>query len=100
MGHYVYVESQWADEPVTATLYLTVKEPHCLRFWYYMFGQDTPSLIAASQTPSTTEEVFVRTGSQGDFWHPATLDFQLKNENYNVSFRENLESCVYLVSQL
>lgn len=91
-GHYVYVEAQWEDAPATATLYLPVKEPHCLRFWYYIFGVKTPFLIAATQAFDMNEIVFQRNGSQGDFWHPAAVDLQLKNQNYNVSLREILKA--------
>ena len=84
-GHYVYVEARWEDEPANATLYLAVRERHCLRFWYYMFGELTPSLVAGTQTRSATELIFQRTDSQGDYWHPAIIDLELKNEEYNVS---------------
>lgn len=86
MGHYVYVEARWEDSSATATLYHPAQLAHCLRFWYYMYGVLTPSLIATTQTRGDVNQpVFLRSGSQGDLWHPAAVDLDLNSEAYNVS---------------
>lgn len=92
-GHYVYVEAELEDEAASATLYMPqISNPHCLRFWYYVFGELTPFLTAGTQKGDINEVYFTRNGTQGDFWHPATIDLQLEGQSYNVCFREILQA--------
>lgn len=92
-GHYVYVEAQWEDVPATATLYHSGRKVSCLQFWYYMYGELTPSLTVTTQIGGTVNEpVFLRSGSQGDLWHPAKLDLVVIQEYCNVSVEKNLSS--------
>lgn len=87
------MEAQWEDTPGTATLYLLAKQSYCLHFWYYMYGELTPSLIATTQTRgSVNEPIFIRNGSQGDLWHPATVPLDIHGASYNVSVGKNLTS--------
>ncbi|KAG7165100.1 MAM and LDL-receptor class A domain-containing protein 2-like 1, partial [Homarus americanus] len=85
-GHYLYVEAQWSYPPASALLYRgPVQDAQCFSFWYYMFGENTPDLIATTRAENSeiNEPIFFRTGSQGDFWHPATMDLGIDAAMYS-----------------
>ncbi|XP_071520575.1 LOW QUALITY PROTEIN: MAM and LDL-receptor class A domain-containing protein 1-like [Panulirus ornatus] len=88
-GHYLYVEAQWSSSPAAAILYQGgVSDAQCLRFWYYMFGEKTPDLIATTEeNGSINQPIFIRAGSQGDSWHPTSVDIQINAVKYNVVIR-------------
>nr|XP_053646985.1 MAM and LDL-receptor class A domain-containing protein 1-like [Cherax quadricarinatus] len=100
-GHYMYVEAQWSFPPSSAVMYRDQLEGvQCLRFWYYMFGEKTPDLIATTEENGIiSEPIFFRTGSQGDFWHLTSMNIQASSADYNAVIRAVWnESCQGIIA--
>ncbi|KAK7069141.1 hypothetical protein SK128_025180 [Halocaridina rubra] len=89
-GHYLYVEALWEYPPDSIPLSQgPVQATQCFRFWYYMFGEKPPVLSANVRLVSSenSSPIFIRSGSQGDVWHPAVVDLEVETEQYYVEIR-------------
>ncbi|GBL90134.1 hypothetical protein AVEN_149459-1, partial [Araneus ventricosus] len=82
---------------------VTIKKGYCVRFFYYMYGEDIGFLTVSAQSVSQatdTKRFFYRTRTQGDRWKEAfftvTESDTMKIKGYRVIFtaRYNLASTI------
>ncbi|GBL90147.1 hypothetical protein AVEN_148867-1 [Araneus ventricosus] len=81
---------------------VTIKKGYCVRFFYYMYGEDIGFLTVSAQSVSQatdTKRFFYRTRTQGDRWKEAfftvTESDTMKIKGYREREGININSTVY-----
>ena len=92
-GKYIYLEASGKKPKQTAKL--NSKElagKTCLKFYYYMYGQDVAELRVETwdQETNSTNVVWSKAGDQGNEWKTESL--QLTGANYKVRICSFLRS--------
>lgn len=57
--------------------------PHCLKFWFHMYGPHIKALNVYTKSGGTLTKVWTRVGDNGNFWRFAQVDLT-SNLDYQV----------------
>ena len=87
-GTYIYLEASGiyrgtTSRLISATVYPS--GPSCLTFWYHMYGSDMGTLKIVIPMSDGDEQLWSRSGNQGDQWIQALVNITI-SDNYNIVF--------------
>ncbi|CAH1273120.1 MEP1B [Branchiostoma lanceolatum] len=85
-GHFAFIEasSPRRDGDVAGLLspISTARGPHCLKFYYHMYGEETGSLnlLYMDARSGAKNQIWSKSGEQGDLWVEARVDIDAQTD--------------------
>ncbi|KAJ8390348.1 hypothetical protein AAFF_G00107420 [Aldrovandia affinis] len=80
-GSYMYIEGDGVYRGDSARMLsprCQVSGPHCLRFWYHMYGSASAMALNAYQLQGTkVTKIWSKANNQGNAWNQAKVDFNI-----------------------